>query len=254
MKGRKVVNEQRTDGGRGPRWIYGVNPVGRRLEVNPASVLELCVAGRSGHRVDSIEEAARQHGISVRNADATTLARLTGSTAHQGVAALARPVPCVELSALFGEPKRPILIVDQVTDPQNLGALVRSAVASGMGGVVIPKHGAAGITPVVEKASAGAVNDILLCQVVNVAQAIREAGAAGYWSLALAPGAEKSLFDLELPGPMVLVVGGESGLRPLVERVCDLRASIPMRGPVESLNASVAGALAMYEIMRRAGC
>lgn len=254
MKGRRVVNEQRPDPGRGARWIYGVNPVARRLEVSPASILEVCVAGRSGHRLDAIEGAARGHGIAVRNADATTLAKLTGTTAHQGVAALARPIAFVELEQLFLDPKRPILIVDQVTDPQNLGALFRSAVAAGMGGVVIPKHGAASITPVVEKASAGAVNDIPVCQVVNVAQAIRDAGAAGYWSLALVPGAQRSLFELELPAPMALVVGGESGLRPLVERVCDLRASIPMRGRVESLNAAVAGALAMYEILRRSAC
>ena len=101
--------------------------------------------------------------------------------------------------------------------------------------------------------AAGAVNDVPVCQTGNVRRCLLDLRARGYWSIALSPTAAHSLFTLDLPGPAVLVLGGESGLRPLVEQTCDLRAAIPLRGGVESLNASVAGAVAMYEIARRAG-
>jgi 23S rRNA (guanosine2251-2'-O)-methyltransferase len=119
--------------------------------------------------------------------------------------------------------------------------------------VVIARHGAAGVTAAVEKVAAGAVNDVPICQAANIRRCLLQLRDLGYWSIALAPRAEQNLFALDLPAHPALVLGGESGLRPLVEQTCDLRASIPLRRGVESLNASVAGAVAMYEVARRTG-
>jgi 23S rRNA (guanosine2251-2'-O)-methyltransferase len=145
----------------------------------------------------------------------------------------------------------PLLVADQVHDPNNLGALARTAAAVGMGGIVLPERGAAGVTGAVEKAAAGAVNDLLICRVVNLVRALGELAEGGYWSIALVPQGGEDLFRLSLPEKPVLVLGGERGLRPLVQRKCDLQATIPVPGPIESLNASVAGAIAMYELFRR---
>jgi 23S rRNA (guanosine2251-2'-O)-methyltransferase len=120
-----------------------------------------------------------------------------------------------------------------------------------MAAVVIPRHGAAGVTAAVEKVAAGAVVDVPICQVANLHRLLVGLRSAGCWSIALTPRGGQSLFAIEIPLRPVVVVGGETGLRPLVEAACDLQASIPQRPGVESLNASVAGAIAMYEVCRR---
>ena len=121
-----------------------------------------------------------------------------------------------------------------------------------MDAVIIPRHGAVGVTPVVEKVAAGAVNDVAVCQVSNLAQTLRWLRVRGFWSVGLAPAGVINLFDMDVARPVALVLGGEGGMRHLVESLCDVVVSIPMKAGVESLNASVAGALAMYELRRKA--
>jgi 23S rRNA (guanosine2251-2'-O)-methyltransferase len=181
------------------------------------------------------------------------LHRLTGSDAHQGVAALADPFEYADLAGILAQASAPILVLDQVQDPHNLGALIRTAAAVGMAAVVIPRHGAATVTPAVEKVAAGAINDVPICPAGNLRRCLLDLRELGCWNIALSPRAEQNLFSLDLPPRPVLVLGGETGLRPLVEETCDLHATIPLRGGVESLNASVAGAVAMYEVARRLG-
>jgi 23S rRNA (guanosine2251-2'-O)-methyltransferase len=233
--------------------LYGINAVARRLEVRPATIRALHLQrGESGRRAQ-LAAAARRAGIPVQEVDQATLRRLTGSDAHQGVAALAAPYEYQDLPSVLARSPGPVLVLDQIQDPQNLGALIRTAAAVGMAAVIIPRHGTAGVSPAVEKVAAGAVNDVPVCQVANIHRCLLDLRELGYWSIALSPRSGQNLFALEPPSLPALVLGGETGLRPLVERTCDLRASIPLRAGVDSLNASVAGAVAMYELARRLG-
>lgn len=190
--------------------------------------------------------------VRVGAADEPTLRSLAGTGAHQGVVALAEPQEVQSLAAVVERNPGPLLVLDQIQDPHNLGALLRTAAAVQMAGVVLPERGAVGITPAVEKAAAGAANDVAICRVANLSRALKMLGEQGYWSIALVPEAEQSLFEIALAERTALVLGGEGGVRRLVEQSSDFRASIPVAGPVDSLNASVAGAIGMYEVFRRA--
>jgi 23S rRNA (guanosine2251-2'-O)-methyltransferase len=252
-RGRDVNARAANQSGERPRWVYGVNAVERRLAVQPASIRTVHVLRADSARRSRLADAARRAGIPVHEADASTLNRLTGSDAHQGVAALTEPFRYADLSAVLGRSRGPVLVLDQVQDPHNLGALIRTAAAVGMAALVIPRHGAASVTPAVEKVAAGAVNDVPICQAANLRRCLLDLRELDYWSIGLNPRAGQSLFALDIPARPVLVLGGEGGLRPLVEKTCDLQAAIPLRSGVESLNASVAGAVAMYEVARRLG-
>ena len=252
MKRGKVVNatarDQRNER---PRWLYGINAVERRLTVHPSSLRAVYVLRADSVRRARLVEAAKRAHVPVHEADPTTLHRLTGSDAHQGVAALAEPFQYADLADVLRHAPGPVLVLDQIQDPHNLGALIRTAAAVGMAAVVIARHGASGVTPAVEKVAAGAVNDVAVCQAANLRRCLLDLRELGFWNIALSPRASQSLYALDLPPRPALVLGGETGLRPLVEQTCDLQAAIPLSGGVESLNASVAGAVAMYEVARR---
>jgi 23S rRNA (guanosine2251-2'-O)-methyltransferase len=251
VKGPRVVNATSArSADREQRWIYGINAVQRRLEVRPSTIRELRVASHSSNRGDAIVRLARSAGIAVGQATAEELHRLTQARAHQGVAALADPIAYRDLDGELLRGTAPVLVLDQIQDPQNLGALLRTAAATGMAAVILPRHGAAPITSAVEKVAAGAVNDVAICRVGNLSDAIRRLREHGFWSAALVAHGGQNLFETDLSARIALVLGGESGLRPLVERHCDYRLTIPVRSGVESLNASVAGAVAMYELVR----
>jgi 23S rRNA (guanosine2251-2'-O)-methyltransferase len=250
---RNVVNASGGDRAGHGRWLYGINAVARRLAVQPTSIRALHLLRGDSPRRGELASMARRAGIAVHEADPATLQRLTGSDAHQGVAALADPYAYSDLRAVLTDATAPLLVLDQVQDPHNLGALIRTAAAVGMAAVVIPRHGAAAVSPAVEKVAAGAVNDVPICQTGNVHRCLLDLRERGYWNIGLSADAPDSLFTLDLPERPALVLGGESGLRALVERTCDLRAAIPLHPGVESLNASVAGAVAMYEVARRLG-
>ena len=254
MNRRRVVNarsgERRAERA---RWLYGVNAVLRRLETQPASIREVHLLGGHAPRRAELGALAQRAGIPVREADAGSLRQLTGSDAHQGVAALAAPFHYADLAEILTDSSGPVLVLDQIQDPQNLGALIRTAAAVGMAAVVVPRHGAAPISAAVEKVAAGAVNDVPICETGNLHRCLLDLRELGYWSIALSAAADQNLFNLDVPERPALVLGGETGLRPLVEQTCDFHAAIPLRAGVESLNASVAGAIAMYEVSRRLG-
>jgi 23S rRNA (guanosine2251-2'-O)-methyltransferase len=252
VKGQRDVNARR----RGRRestsyWAFGVNAVERRLAARPASIRELCLQPGDHARRAALEASARRHGIAVRTVEGETLHRLTGSDTHQGVAALVGAFDYAEMEAVLEADPGPVMILDHLQDPHNFGALVRTAAAAGMAAIVIPRHGAVGVTGAVEKVAAGAVNDVPICQVANLHRTLLTLRDLGYWSIGLTPNGAPSLFGIDLPARPALVLGGETGLRSLVEATCDLRASIPQRAAIESLNASVAGAIAMYDVCRR---
>jgi 23S rRNA (guanosine2251-2'-O)-methyltransferase len=250
MDGPGVVNVRYLEGSAGEwHWVFGINAAIRRLEAHPALVREVYLVGSSG-RLQRIAENARRLGISLRRSTARQLEMLTGSRSHQGVALRCEPFRYARVGDVLPDASS-LLVLDRIQDPQNLGALVRTAVATGMSAVLIPRRGAVAVTPVVEKASTGAVNDIPICRVPNLHRLLGELKRVGFWTIALVPHGGESLFETQLPDRIALVLGGEPGLRPLVNRTCDLRVSIPLDTRVNSLNASVAGAIAMYEIVRR---
>jgi 23S rRNA (guanosine2251-2'-O)-methyltransferase len=232
-------------------WIYGHHAVARRLQVNPTTVIEVALLARRAKRTATVRELAVATGVPVTEVDEATLRQRTGTGKHQGVTALTEPLGYREIEDVVALAPRPILVLDEIQDPHNLGALIRTAAAAGMAGVILPRHRQADITPAVEKAAAGAVNDVTLCRVGNLRWLLERLRAQGFWNVALDVHEGCNLFEAEIPTPVALVVGGEGGLRRLVAQTCDLRVSIPMHPGVESLNVSVAAAVAMYELVRR---
>jgi 23S rRNA (guanosine2251-2'-O)-methyltransferase len=200
---------------------------------------------------------AEQQGLSIRDVSPRELEQLVPGHHTQGVAAQIERHQVSSLEELLtgaassGQPSF-LLFLDQIQDPQNLGSLLRTAEAAGVQGVILPDRGSAPISGVVAKASAGALSHLPVVEVVNLARAIRQVREAGLWVVGLEDSASQPLFNVDLTVPLALVVGSEgSGLRRLTRELCDLRVSLPMLGTIESLNAAVAGSIAMYEVVRQ---
>ena len=236
------------------RFVYGVNPVLEALRAHPADVVRVLVEKSKG--AERVAAAAAEAGVRVETAPSGELSRRARGGVHQGVGAELAEFKYAELEDLLELPGPAFLLaLDGVTDPQNLGALVRSAHALGAGGVIVPKDRASGVTPAVFKAAAGALEHCQVARVTNLTRAIDQLKEAGVWTVALAADGDKSLESLDLLVPTALVLGSEgSGVRPLVRKTCDHVARIAMAGQVGSLNVAAAGAIALYEVARqRAG-
>jgi 23S rRNA (guanosine2251-2'-O)-methyltransferase len=241
------------------RILYGVNPVRELLRAGGEDVAELWLAegGSRAAAFAELERLGRGAGAKVRAAPRQKLDRLAGTDRHQGVVAVVADFRYAEvadlLAAAVASGRPPLLVVlDGVEDPHNLGAIIRSAHALGAHGVVIPKDRAVGVTPAAAKASAGAVERCPVARVTNVAKTVEDLKKAGVWSVALAADGDRSLAELDLRGPTALVLGSEGeGLRPLVRKTCDLSASIPMTGEIDSLSVSASAAIALYEATRQ---
>ncbi|BCS53989.1 23S rRNA (guanosine(2251)-2'-O)-methyltransferase RlmB [Geobacter sp. SVR] len=235
--------------------VFGVNPVREALR-GTREVHELFVqASSSDHRMEKILALAKERGVKVCKREREDLTRMCGSSHHQGMALRVASFPYAELedmvAAAGSEASDVLLVLDGIQDPHNLGALIRSAACAGAHGVIIPKDRACGITPVAEKSSAGAVETIPVAQVTNVAKTLETLKKAGYWVYGLAGEAGQSVYDLTFSGKVALVIGSEGeGIRPLVRKQCDVIMSIPQFGGVASLNASVAGGIALFEVAR----
>lgn len=241
-------------------WIVGINPVDGALAHDAARVRELCVErGSRNPRVAELAARARALSIQVTECARDRLERAADGSRHQGVAArLDAPAPRGEgdLSALVEQAGNSalFLVLDGVTDPHNLGACLRSAAAAAVTAVVVPKDRAVGITPVVHRASAGGVDRVPLVAATNLARALRTLKEAGVWLTGLAGDAPQSLYQVNLKGPVALVLGSEGeGMRRLTRETCDYLAHIPMPGPMESLNVSVSAGVALFEALRQRG-
>jgi 23S rRNA (guanosine2251-2'-O)-methyltransferase len=235
--------------------IYGINPVCEALQSNRCHVNELWVAhGRSFKGLSKILSIAESNHVPVTMTERASLDSRTRNAPHQGVVGLLDrfDYATVEemLDAGVGAPL--MLVLDGIQDPRNLGALIRSADSCGVWGVIIPKNRAAGITPATAKSSAGTIFHLPLARVTNISETLRNLKDRGIWVVGATAESTTKLYDQDLTIPVAVVIGGEgSGLRPLVKKRCDLLVSIPMRGTVTSLNASVAGAVLLYEILRQ---
>lgn len=173
---------------------------------------------------------------------------------HQGVVAWCEPYKYADGWELAAQERPLLACLDQVTDPRNLGAVIRSAEGAGATGVIVPAHGAATVTPVVARSSAGAVEHLPIAVVPNLARYLGEVKRGDLWIYAATGDAERTMWEADLSGGVALVFGAEGkGLRPLVRRTCDDAVAIPLSGHVESLNVSVAAALLLYEAKRQRG-
>ncbi|HEX5489378.1 MAG TPA: 23S rRNA (guanosine(2251)-2'-O)-methyltransferase RlmB [Rhodanobacteraceae bacterium] len=244
-------------------WIVGIHPVEGALANDPSRVREVLVEqGNHNPRVAELATEAKRLGVRVHARPRAMLDKVSGQVRHQGIA-VHYEVPAAksehDLAALLdaaGDTAL-FLVLDGVTDPHNLGACLRSAAAAGAVAVIVPKDRAVGITPVVRRASAGAVDRVPLFEVTNLARTLRELKDAGIWLTGLAGEAQASLYDIDLTGRVALVMGGEGeGMRRLTREACDHLARIPMPGAdsehaVESLNVSVATGIALFEAVRQ---
>ncbi len=210
--------------------------------------------GRHGERVEAIVRLAKSRGVPVRFEDRQQLDRLAGTRDHQGVAALAAAKPAVELEDLLHAKTDQGLLVllDGIEDPHNLGAIVRTALAAGAQGVIIPERRAAGLSDTVERASAGALAHLPVARVKNLVRAMEEIKEAGYWLVGLDERAEKGHTEVDLKGPVGIVLGREGeGLHELTRKRCDFLVSLPTSSPVRSLNVSVAAGIMLFEVIRQ---
>jgi 23S rRNA (guanosine2251-2'-O)-methyltransferase len=235
-------------------WLTGIHAVEEALTAGRALDRIVIASGRHGDRLETIVRLAKSRGVPVRFEDRQQVDRLAGTRVHQGVAALAAAKPAVGLEDLLRETSTQGLLVllDGIEDPHNLGAIVRTSLAAGASGVVIPERRAAGLTDTVERASAGALAHLPVARVKNLVRAMEEIKEAGYWLVGLDERAEKSYTEVDYKGSIGIVLGGEGeGLHELTRKRCDFLVSIPTTGPVRSLNASVAAGVVLFEAVRQ---
>ena len=210
-----------------------------------------------GERAARIAKAAQERKIPLQAVDAEQIRSASGSDQHQGVAAFVSPFPVETGPILFpknqGQPHEPLLVLlDGIVDPNNLGAIVRTAHCVGADALLIPKDRAVGPTPAVSKASAGALEHTRIFRVTNLTTAIQGLKKEAVWVAGLSMDAQQTVFQADLNGPLALVIGGEEkGIRPLIRQNCDFLVRIPLCGRIDSLNASAAAAVVLYEAFRQ---
>ncbi|MDQ1476422.1 MAG: rRNA (guanosine2251-2-O)-methyltransferase [Actinomycetota bacterium] len=204
-------------------------------------------------RDDTVKEIVERAGSALKGVAPERVEQMARSDVHQGVLAMTTPLRAVDIDDLLAAKHAFLVAVDGVTDPRNLGAIMRSAETAGATGLLLPRHRSARVTPVVAKAAAGAIEYLPIALVGGIPASIERASRAGCWSVGLDERGDRSLFDLDLADqPIMLVLGSEgSGLARLTRDRCDVVVQIPMQGKLESLNVSAAATLACHEIARR---
>ena len=239
--------------------IEGRNAVLEALRAGTSIDKIYLARGETDAALGHIASTARDKGIVVVEADRRKLDGMSRTHAHQGVIALAavREYVTVDsiLAAAAEKGEAPLLVVcDEISDPHNLGAILRTAECAGAHGVVIPKRRSAGLTAIVAKTSAGAVSYMPVARVPNIPALLKELKKQGVWVFGTAAGGSTALYDADLKGPAAIVIGSEgSGMTRLAAESCDFLVSIPMKGRISSLNASAAAAILLYEAVRQRG-
>lgn len=237
--------------------ICGINPV---LEAMSAGTRHfdrlLVVKGLRNHRVSEAMAKASRMGIPLRFEARETLDRMAGGLPHQGLIAVVSAKPVIGLETLLTEAREPglVVVLDGVEDPRNLGAILRTAEASGADGVLLPERHSAGLSETVSRASAGALDHVRVTRIGNVVQALEALKERGFWVVGFDATGTERWDAVDYRGPTALVFGGEGrGIRRLVRERCDHLASIPLFGHVDSLNVSVSAGIALYEVVRQRG-
>jgi 23S rRNA (guanosine2251-2'-O)-methyltransferase len=238
--------------------ITGIHAVREALEAGSAFDRILIAKGRQDTRVEDIVQLARRNGIAVRFEERSQLDRLANTKDHQGVVGMVAAKPASQLEDIIAAANKSkgqqglIVLLDGVEDPHNLGAVVRTALAAGAHGVVIPERRAAGITDAVSRASAGALAHLPVARVTNLVRAMEDLKEAGYWLVGLDEAGEKGYTEVDYSTPTGIVLGSEGkGLHELTRKRCDFVVSLPTTGPVRSLNVSVAAGVVLFEAIRQ---
>ena len=236
----------------------GIHAVREALEAGSAFDRIVIAKGRQDSRVEEIVQLARSRGIAVRFEDRGQLDRLANTRDHQGVVAIAAARAAATLEDIIARANQSqsqhglIVLLDGVEDPHNLGAIIRTALAAGAHGVVIPERRAAGLTDAVARASAGALAHLPVAKVTNLSRAMEGLKEAGYWLVGLDETAGKPYTEVDYTSPTGIVMGGEGGgLHELTRKRCDFVVSLPTTGPVKSLNVSVATGIVLFEALRQ---
>ncbi|KXG74803.1 23S rRNA (guanosine(2251)-2'-O)-methyltransferase RlmB [Thermotalea metallivorans] len=237
--------------------IEGRNPVMEALKAEREIDKILVAKGAAEGSIHKIVGIAKERGIPIQYVERQKLDQLSESHAHQGIIAFAAAHAYVDVAHILKKAEEKgedpfIVILDEITDPHNLGSVIRTAYAAGVHGVIIPKRRAVGLTAVVAKTSAGAIEYVPVAKVSNLAQTIDRLKERGLWIIGADMDGEKAYYENDLTGKIALVIGSEGkGIGRLIKEKCDFIIHIPMKGEVGSLNASVAAAILMYEVMKQ---
>ena len=237
--------------------ITGRKPVIEALNAGTPVEKIYILRGTHGEPIDTIKRLARQKNILCSEADKHVIEKFSRDTNSQGVVAIVGTKEYIDVDEILSiattkNEKAFILLFDEIEDPHNLGALIRTAVCLGAHGGIIPKHNAAPVNETVAKTSAGASAHFPIAKVTNIAATIEELKEKGIWIVGADADAQRNFTDVDYSMPVALVIGNEGkGIRRLVKEKCDFLVKIPMTGAFDSLNASVAGALIMYEVFRK---
>jgi 23S rRNA (guanosine2251-2'-O)-methyltransferase len=238
--------------------LRGIHAVKEALEAQRPIDRITIAKGRQDTRIEEIVQLARKNSVPVRFEDRNQLDRLANSKDHQGVVALAAARAAATLDDILTRANQArgqnglIVLLDGIEDPHNLGAIVRTALAAGAYGAVIPERRAAGLTDTVARTSAGALAHLPVVKVTNLARAMEELKQAGYWLVGLDERADKTYTEVDYTSSVGIVLGSEGqGLHELTRKRCDFVVSLPTTGPVKSLNASVAAGIVLFEAVRQ---
>lgn len=237
--------------------VIGINPVNEAIKSGRTINKIMVVSGEKRGHVQGIVSQARKDRIVVQEVKAQVLDKFAGGGVHQGIIAFTSPYDYVDIDAIFQRAaernENPFVIVaDGITDPHNLGALVRTGEALGAHGIIIPKRNSVAVNSTVAKASAGAVEHFLIARETNIQMCLEELKKKGLWIVGADASAKQKVSEVDLRGAIGLVIGGEDkGIGRVVAAACDFLVKIPMKGKISSLNASVAGAILMYEAVRQ---
>ena len=237
-------------------YIYGINTVGEALKARGRAFEWVGVAKeRHDLRLQRVIEECRRQGVAVRFLARAELDRMAGNNGHQGVVAVTSAKHYTDFDDILAAKRGPyslVVVLDGIEDPHNLGAILRTADASGADGVVIPERRAAGVTETVAKVSAGASEHLPIAKVTNIARTLEELKSKNVWTVGLDERGPQSYDSLDYKMDCAIVLGAEGkGLHDLVRKKCDFLVSIPMLGKVPSLNVSVAAGVVLYEIVRQ---
>lgn len=235
------------------RLITGLQPVREAIRVHGDKLGRVLVDQAGGPQIDAVARFATDRGAKVERVPRADLDRASKGARHQGALAYAPDFHIVSIDEIADalSPADVVVALDELEDPQNFGAVIRSAVALGANAIVWPEHHAAPLSPATFRASAGAVEHARLCRVGSLPAALDKLRDAGAHVVGLDANADEAISEVAKEGAVVLVVGAEGkGLRKPVKRACTVLAKLPMRGPIDSLNASVAAGIALYEMMR----